>query len=149
MQKVCVIQNEFSDCIGSNSNCIHNATLQQIFNVEASDSSLYSVDYYVSMYECQTAYNITINEFDCLTTVGIKGYDQMKKCETELQADNGNDSDVCSVKNSVNKCVMDVFDKYCGKDAAAYVCNVNNAGINENLPQCASKLMTCPELNSF
>uniref|UniRef100_A0AC35TJC0 DUF19 domain-containing protein n=1 Tax=Rhabditophanes sp. KR3021 TaxID=114890 RepID=A0AC35TJC0_9BILA len=148
MAKVCMIQNTFSNCIGPDNVCIDPTDLPQIFGVFANDHYAYTEDFFIANYECQTAYNITMNNFYCLASIGRSGYNAIMQCEAQLEADINNNHDVCAAENTYTQCLMNIYISYCGKDAGSYICNIQNVGLTHILPQCTQNVTTCPPYSS-
>uniref|UniRef100_A0AC35THU7 CHK domain-containing protein n=1 Tax=Rhabditophanes sp. KR3021 TaxID=114890 RepID=A0AC35THU7_9BILA len=97
----------------------------------------------VSNYECQTAYDITINNFYCFSSIGKSGFNYLKGCEAQLGADIANNVDMCVAENTYNKCIMTIYQSFCGNDAQTYICNINNIALTHVLPMCIPDLLTC------
>uniref|UniRef100_A0AC35THR6 DUF725 domain-containing protein n=1 Tax=Rhabditophanes sp. KR3021 TaxID=114890 RepID=A0AC35THR6_9BILA len=143
MAKVCMIQNSLTNCIGSNSGCIDVSYLPQIFNVSQNDKFAYTEDFFVSNYECKTAYDITMNNFYCLASIGKSGNAAIMKCVNTLNSALANQVDVCVAENAYTQCLMTVYQRYCGNDAATYICNINNIAIQHVIPSCIPTLISC------
>uniref|UniRef100_A0AC35UFW0 Transmembrane protein n=1 Tax=Rhabditophanes sp. KR3021 TaxID=114890 RepID=A0AC35UFW0_9BILA len=144
MAKVCLIQNTLSNCIGQNSACINPTDFPKIFSVNNTDNYEYVEDFFVGIYECQTAYNITISNFYCLASVGKNGFNSIAQCETQLNTDIANQVPICTAENTFVTCLSNVYQSYCGNDAGAYICNVENVALTHVLPQCIPTLNNCP-----
>uniref|UniRef100_A0AC35TZE2 DUF19 domain-containing protein n=1 Tax=Rhabditophanes sp. KR3021 TaxID=114890 RepID=A0AC35TZE2_9BILA len=142
--KVCLIQNALSNCVGGYSSYINPTDFPKMFNVTQSDNYAYIEDFFIGIYECQTAYNITINNFYCLASIGKNGFNSIAKCEAQLNTDITNKVPICVAENTFVKCMGDVYTTYCGADVGAYMCNIENIALTHVLPQCVPTLINCP-----
>uniref|UniRef100_A0A0K0F9Z8 DUF725 domain-containing protein n=1 Tax=Strongyloides venezuelensis TaxID=75913 RepID=A0A0K0F9Z8_STRVS len=142
MKKVCNIQNSLVSCLGSSDSCINGDDMSKIFYFTDEDNLMYTSDYYIANYECTTAYNVTIGQFNCISTIGSIGYSALSDCVDKLMSDIKSEG-ICKAQIDYTTCLQTVYQSYCGLEAGNYICNIQRIGLTYELPQCINELPQC------
>uniref|UniRef100_A0A0K0EE63 DUF19 domain-containing protein n=1 Tax=Strongyloides stercoralis TaxID=6248 RepID=A0A0K0EE63_STRER len=142
MVKVCNIQNSLTSCLGSSSSCINSNDMSKIFYFPDEDNIMYTSDYYVANYECTTGYNVTIGQFNCISTIGSIAQSALNSCVDQLMSDIKSEG-ICKAQIDYTFCLKNVYQSLCGSDAGNFICNVQRVALTYELPQCINQLPKC------
>lgn len=142
MRKVCSIQNTLTSCLGSAISCINSNDMAKIFYFSDEDNLMYTSDYFVANYECTTAFNITIGQFNCISTIGSIGESALSDCVDKLMS-NIKKEGTCKAQIDYTACLTNVYQSYCGTDVGNYICNIQRISLTYELPQCTNQLPKC------
>uniref|UniRef100_A0A1I7YTS5 Secreted protein n=1 Tax=Steinernema glaseri TaxID=37863 RepID=A0A1I7YTS5_9BILA len=142
-KQVCQWQHDLEKCLGASVNsCITFAAWNEAYNVSRIESLLYVNDFHAFQYECGDGYDDLIKNFYCLLFVQVYRQDQLQDCAQKATTCIKQGFNCSCVYDNIS-CTGSVFSQECGQAASKFVCNLSEAILRPDLPECAASWPQC------